>query len=220
MAIPTPPPSAGLLERINNRILFHVRLLADPESMLGWFIVTIWAVLAGLDGQLLALVVLIAVAWFIHGLAVETGNHVMLWMATAMLLILIVLASELTFNGLGPLALAAAGSTALVHSELIRLNFARRRNATIDRSIYASSTLALGATAVIGLVGVALVEGFSAGSNRPWLWMPLAVAGILAIGYALTLIPARGSVAANRQRWEPGTRIPPQPLRSDALDHE
>ncbi|MEM7272587.1 MAG: hypothetical protein AAF547_05855 [Actinomycetota bacterium] len=218
MALSTRSRTGQLADRFTDAILRHLRMLTDPESMLGWFIVTLWSVLAGIDGGVVAMLILVGIGWFVHGVAVETGNHVMLWLTTAMLLILIVVASEVTFDGLPPVLLAAAGATALVHNELVRLNYARRRDASIDRSVYHGAGLALGLAAGVAMVGVALTQVLSEAAPRPWLWMPVAAGGLLVVGYALTLIPIRGATEASRERWEPGNRIPPQPLRQEDLD--
>ncbi len=204
--------------RIASWFVHHGSLLTDPESMVGWFIVTLWCVLAGFTGGVLVMVILLAIGWFVHAAAVESGNHVTLWLTTAMLLILIVLASQLTFDGLPPVLLAAAGSTALIHNELVRLNYTRRRNAVVHEAVYHGSGLAMAAAVAIGVVGVALLQIFSSGGQRTWLWMPAAAGALMAIGFALALGPLRKATESSKERWMPGDRIPPQPLKSEPTD--
>ncbi|MGB5756619.1 MAG: hypothetical protein WBM50_06865, partial [Acidimicrobiales bacterium] len=65
---------------------------------------------------------------------------------------------------------------------------------------------------------VALAEVASGGGQRSWLWMPGAVVLLLVIGFALAIGPTRRATEASRQRWQPGDRIPPQPLAPDDLE--
>lgn len=204
--------------RITGWVRHHGSLLTDPESMVGWFIVTLWCVLAGFEGGVLVMVILLAIGWFVHAAAVESGNHVLLWLTTALLLILIVLASQLTFDGLPPVLLAAAGATALVHNELVRLNYARRRNALVHEAVYHGSSLAMAAAVGIGVVGVALLQIFSSGGQRTWLWMPAAAGALMLVGFGLAIGPLRKATDSSKERWLPGGRIPPQPLKSEPTE--
>ena len=97
--------------------------------MVAALIITVWAALAGMVLGTGGVVVAVIVAWVLHGAAVETGNHVSLWLSTAGLLILVVVASAVTLDGLHPVLLAGAGATVLAHNELVRLNYTRRRHA-------------------------------------------------------------------------------------------
>jgi len=208
----------GLGRRLSDWFVRHGRLLTDPESMVGWFIVTLWCVLAGLEGGVAAMVILLAVGWFVHAAAVESGSHVLLWLATAMLLILVVVASQLTFGGLSPVLLAGAGASALLHNELVRLNYTRRRNALVHEAVYHASGLALAGAATVGIVGVAIIQILATGGQRTWLWMPAAAGLLLLIGFALALGPLRKATESSKERWMPGKRIPPQPLKSEVTE--
>lgn len=196
----------------------RVERLSDPESMIAAFIVTVWTVLASLWGGWPVMLVLLLVTWTLHAMAVESGNHVVLWLTTSALLILIVIASQTVFGGLPPILLAAAGATALAHNELVRLNYSRRRNAVVHDGVFQTSILAVAAASLIGIVGIALAEIAADGSERSWLWMPAAVGMLMLIGFALSIAPARRASEANAERWQPGDRIPPQPLGRDELE--
>ena len=208
----------GLGRRLSDWFVRHGRLLTDPESMVGWFIVTLWCVLAGLEGGVAAMVILLAVGWFVHAAAVESGSHVLLWLATAMLLILVVVASQLTFGGLSPVLLAGAGASALLHNELVRLNYTRRRNALVHEAVYHASGLALAGAATVGIVGVAIIQILATGGQRTWLWMPATAGLLLLIGFALALGPLRKATESSKERWMPGKRIPPQPLKREVTE--
>lgn len=204
-----PVNNAGL--RLLDAVVRHARLLGDPESMAAALIMTVWAALAGLSAGTLGVVVALIVAWFLHGAAVETGSHVSLWLATAGLLILVVVASSVTLDGLHPVLLAGAGATVLAHNELIRLNYTRRRRAEVDPEVFRSSGVAITAAGVMAVAGVALANGLAADDQRSWLWMPLATGALLLLGIGLSLLPTWRAPEASRQRWLPGERIPPPP---------
>lgn len=197
--------------RLVDRIVRHARLLGDPESMAAALIMTVWAALAGLAAGTLGVLLALLVAWFLHGAAVETGSHVSLWLATAGLLILVVVASAVTLDGLHPVLLAGAGATVLAHNELIRLNYTRRRLADVDPEVFRSSSVAITVAGVLAVVGVAAANGLSSGDERSWLWMPVATGALMLIGLGLSLLPTWRAPEASRQRWLPGERIPPPP---------
>ncbi len=208
----------GLGDRLIEFTLHHVMLLKDPESMIALFIATLWAVFAGAWGGWVAILIFATIIWVLHVLSVETGNHVVLWLTTAALLVLIVIGSEATFGGLSPVLLAAAGASALAYNELVRLNYTRWRNAVVSESVFQASALGLAAAAGVAVIGVGLAQAFADGSDRNWLWMPGAVLALMVIGFGFSIWPARRSNEASKQRWQPGERIPPQPLGKDDLE--
>jgi hypothetical protein len=189
----------------------HARLLGDPESMVAALIMTIWSVLAGFESGTVGVLIILAIGWFLHVTAVETGSHVTLWLATAGLLILIVVASITTLDDLPPVLLATSGATALTHNELVRLNYARRRRAEVDPEVFRTSAVALTLAGVLGVVGVALADAAGGTGDRTWLWMPAATGALMAIGFGLSLLPTRRAPEASRERWKPGERLPPPP---------
>ncbi len=208
----------SLGDRLTGFVWRRARRMGNAESMIGAFIVTVWTVLAGMWGGWMVILVLLLVTLTLHTVAVESGNHVVLWLTTSALLILIVIASQTVFGGLAPVILAAAGSTALAHNELVRINYTRRRKATVHDAVFQSSGLALAGASLIGIVGVALAEVAAGGGQRSWLWMAGAVLLLLAIGFGLAIGPTRRATAAGSRRWQPGDRIPPQPLAPDDLE--
>ncbi|MGI9599267.1 MAG: hypothetical protein ACR2QK_24095 [Acidimicrobiales bacterium] len=193
--------------------------LGDPESMVAAFIMTVWTVLASMWGGWPVILIFLLITGTLHILAVESGNHVVLWLSTSALLMIIVIASQTVFGGLPPVLLAAAGTTALAHNELIRINYARRRNAVVHDAVFQASGLALTGAGVIGIVGVALAEIAAGGGERNWLWMPVAVGALMLIGFGLAIGPTRRATEASAERWQPGERIPPQPLGRDDIEH-
>lgn len=208
----------GLGDRFAAWVLRRVDRLKDPESMIAAFIMTVWTVLAGMWGGWPVILIFLLFTWTLHAMAIESGNHVVLWLTTSALLIMIVIASQTVFGGLPPILLAAAGATALAHNELVRVNYTRRRDAVVHDAVFQASAMALAGAAAVGIVGVALAEIGADGGERSWLWMPVAVAVLLLIGFGLSIGPARRASEANTERWEPGDRIPPQPLGRDDLD--
>lgn len=205
-------------QAVVDRIVHHARLLADPESMAAALIMTVWAALAGLAAGTIGVVIAVLVAWFLHGAAVETGSHVSLWLSTAGLLILVVVASAVTLDGLHPILLAGAGTTVLAHNELVRLNYTRRRRADVSPSVFQSSAIAVTVAGVLAVVGVSVASGLAADDGRTWLWMPVATGALLVIGIGLSLLPTWRAPEASRQRWLPGERIPPPPPSTSGSD--
>lgn len=219
MTAPTPPPSgpidrlvnwfAGLGQRLVDGVTRHARLLGDPESMVAALIMTVWAAIAGLSLGTAGVVVAVFIGLALHAAAVESGNHVTLWLSTAGLLILVVVAAAITLGGLHPIVLAGAGATVLAHNELVRLNYTRRRYAKVDPAVFESSIAGLAGAAALAIVGVALANGFAGTDDRTWLWMPIATGALLAIAFALSTLPTWRADEASRERWLPGQRIPP-----------
>ncbi len=208
----------GLGDRLTGWFITRVERLTDPESMMAAFIVTVWSVLAGMQGGWLVILIVLAVTWTLHALAVESGNHVVLWLTTSALLIVIVIASQAVFGGLPPVLLAAAGATALAHNELVRINYTRRRNAVVHEEVFHASGLGLAGAALIGVAGIAVTTIASSSGERSWLWMPAAVGVLMLLGYGLAIAPARKASKASKERWQPGERIPPQPLGREDLE--
>lgn len=201
----------GLWGRIVGATIRHARLLGDPESMVGALIVTVWSALVGMEGGVVGLLFALAIGWFLHAAAVETGSHVALWLSTAGLLIMVVLASAGTFGGLPPALLAMAGTTVLAHNELVRLNYTRRRRAEIDDEVFRASGLAVAAAGILGVIGVVVAQLLGGSGERTWLWMPVATGILMLVGFGLSTLPTRRATEASRQRWNPGARLPPPP---------
>lgn len=201
----------SLWSRLARAGIRHARLLGDPESMIGALIMTVWSALVGMEAGTIGLVAALVVGWALHAAAVETGSHVALWLATAGLLIMVVVASASTFDGLPPVLLAAAGTTVLAHNELVRLNYTRRRRAEIDDEVFPTSALAVAAAGLLGVVGVAVAQVLGGSSDRTWLWMPVATGVLMAIAFGLSTLPTRRAPEASRERWNPGARLPPPP---------
>ena len=209
---------ADLWDRMVRTLGRHGKLLKDPESLAASFIALFWVVMAGAFGGWLAILILLLITGAVHIPAVETGNHVSLFLATSWLLVVIVMASEITFNSLPPILLAVAGATALAYNELVRINYLRRRNAVIQTEVHVAAGMAVGLASVIGIVAIVVSQMFAAGENRNWLWLPLAAVALMSVGFVLSIVPVRKANEASKERWAPGDRIPPQPLAKDDLE--
>jgi hypothetical protein len=190
---------------------------AAAEVLAGALIVTTWSVLAGVGvGPLLVVAILMAAGLWLHLASVETGNHTLLWMTSAWLLVLMIVAAESTLGGLSPLSYSIASFTVFGHNELVRLNYARRRGAEIDEEVYVASAIGVGTAGLVAVIGIGVAQPLAEGGDRSWLWMPAAAVVLIGVGSLLTLLPARRAPRASRQRWRPGDRIPPQPLGQDS----
>ena len=180
-----------------------------PEWTIGLAIMTLWAVVAFANFGLVAAAMAVVLGVMLHYVAIETGSHVWLWLATGTVLVYCLIAYAVVLEPLGPIALTLGGSSGLAYNETIRLNYSRRRNAVVDRSVFAGSALAVAVASVIGLVGIGASVLLTRTTDRTWLWMPVAVIALIAVAYALVIVPTLRAPHASSQRWIPGTRIPP-----------
>lgn len=185
--------------------------LTTVEVGLAGLILVLWAVLGTWGAPLLTLFALILGLW-LHLAAAESGGHVLMWMATGFVLGCMVLTAGVLLAGAGPVSLAVGSFTALVYNELLRLHHARRRNARIDEDVYVGSALGMGVLGLLSLVGVSLADRFDDEGSRSWLWMAAAIAILMLTATLVTAIPRRRFPKGTSQRWQPGDRIPPQPL--------
>ena len=191
--------------------------LSDPETVASTAIVVVIGFLAGIGGGIIAAVIVVALALTLHMAAVENGHFALLWLVTAMLLLLLLIAFSVLLFSVPPLLYTLGGAVALAHNELVRINFARRRNAIVDSNIFSSSAIGVAAATGIGLVATMLAQVFSLGTDRNWLWVALAFALLAAAGIAVAFFSARNATSRDREPFEPGKRIPPQPLAKDTM---
>ena len=183
-------------------------LLGTVEVALGGIIMAFWAAVAALwTGSGLGLALLVVFSIGLHLATVDSGRHLLSWASTGWLLALIGVAGTRTFEDVSPLLYTIAGTTALSYSELVRLSYARRRQAKIDTDIYLQAALAMGIVATVAFITIALVQPVAAQSERTWLWMPAAVGAILAVVIALLILPTVRAPKAERSRWQPGERL-------------
>jgi hypothetical protein len=196
---------------VGNFVTHHT----TTEWLIGLAIVLVWAVVAFASVGPMAALTAVAIAMVLHYLAMETGGHVWLWLATAVMLLFVIVAYSTTLHPIGPLSLALGGAMALAYSETIRLNYARRRKAVVDPGVFLGSAIAVAVATLVGIAGVAISLVLSAEAGRSWMWMPIAGLALMTAAYAVALVPTRQAPASSRQRWEPGTRIPPQPVGVD-----
>lgn len=189
--------------------------LDRPEIVVGGLITGGWAAAAALGllglapAALGGAAVAVAVAAWLHLAAVDSGHHSLAWMSTGLTVLCIVL--TLARQEAGPLVFAAAGVSALIHGELIRLSYTRRRRAVVDRGVVRGAAAGVTAAAALALAGVWLAVTVSGGTGRSWVWMPATVAVLVAATMVLTVAPVRRAPAPSRDRWRPGDRIPPPP---------
>ncbi len=209
---------SAFLDRVTAFFARHIPLLIDPESVVAAFIMTFWSVITGAQGGWITILMLFGSSMLLHIVTIEHANYVLTWMTNSWLLLLVVLGAELTFDGLPHWLLAVAGTSVLGYNELLRINQLRRRNAVIHEQVFHAAGLAVGGAGLLATVGIAVAQVLDIGGGRNWLWLPAAVFVLLAIGFLLTVGPTRGRSEADKERWEPGERIPPQPLASDNLE--
>lgn len=208
----------SLGQRFSDWAIDRARRQSDPESLIAALIATIWAVLASIEFGVLAILVVVGITWMLHGLTVEAGQHSLLWITTGLILMMILVALPVTLGATTPLPTAMAGCTALIYNEAVRFNYTHRRGAAIGRTVAPASGLAVGSAAALALVGVAAADIVDNQRNQNWLWMFAALVALLLVGYAFTLVPGRKAPGTSSERWQPGERIPPQPLGRQEFD--
>lgn len=209
-------PLQRLGRRINGWLSHFVVHHTSLEWLIGLVIMLVWAVIAFVTYGLIAGVAAIIFGLVLHFVAMETGSHVWLWLATAVVLVYAIVAYNTVLESVGPVALAIGGASALSYNESVRINYARRRNAVIDPSVFASSTISVAIATVTGVVGIGIAVMVSNQIERNWMWMPAAAVTVIAVAYTLVIVPTIRAPQTSHQRWEPGSRIPPQPLGTDA----
>lgn len=195
-----------------------VRTVAGPASLAGLALLVAASIVA-LAGLAPPLVIVVAAlgATGLHVLAVVSGYHSVLGLAVAWLLVVLALATRSVLAEVGPVVLAGAATVVLVYHELVRLAFAARRRAVIDRSVYVTSALSLAVVGLLGVIAVAIAEPLAEPStDRSGLWVPAAAATVLVVAAALVVVPGLGGGRSTADRWEPGERLPP--WRDEASD--
>lgn len=193
---------------------------SDPEAIAGSMIMLVWSGLAGIQLGLIAMLFLMGFALTMHLLAVETGHFVMLFFATATLLVLIVAVFQIEVLSLtrsSLVAWAVMGVSALTYNELVRLNYSRRRAAVVDNDIFIWSAVGLGGAVLFAFIGTGLAQITSSGSNRTWLWSALAAGALFMCGFGFAIGPTIGKSKQGDYKWGPGERIPPQPAPDDDI---
>lgn len=185
--------------------------LATVEFILATLILAIWVVMGTL-GSVILLAIVLGLGLWLHVGTAENGSHLLVWLSTGYVFVWMLLASQFTFIGAGPMSLGVGAMTTLVYNELLRLHLARRRQAVIDEDVYVGSAIGLGLVGLVSVAGIALAAAFQGQEDRSWLWMAAALAVLFAGAVLMTAVPKRRVPGGTSGRWRPGDRIPPQPL--------
>jgi len=195
---------------VGNFVTHHT----TTEWLVGLAIILTWAVVAFASIGPVAALAAVLSAVVLHYVAMETGSHIWLWIATTVMLVFVIVAYNTVLDRLGPTSLAIGGAMALAYNEAVRLSYNRRRDAVVDSGVFIGSVIALVVATVVGIGGVGLSLLLTSQPERSWVWMPAAVLVLMIVSYAVVLLPTRQLSQTNQQRWEPGTRIPPQPIEA------
>lgn len=204
-------PNAARRERVAEWIGNFVNHHTHPEWLLGLAIMLLWAVIAFANAGLLFGVGAVVFGVILHYVAMETGSHSWMWLATGAVLLYVLVAYVVVLDEIGPLALTVGGASALAYNETVRVNYMRRREAQVDPSLFIGSTVAVTVAAAVGLVGVGATVALQGEAPRAWLWMPAAILTLFTVAYVLVIAPTIRAPADSDRRWVPGARIPPPP---------
>ena len=198
---------------LRRRWTVRANRFATTEVIAGAVIMVTWSLLATIGARWLPITLIaVAIGLWLHLAAVETGSHLMMWMATGLVLGYVVLADAGFFGGLSAASYTAAAVSAVVHNELIRVSHARRRRGLIQDLVFQKVAVGLALVAVTTVGSMAVAQRLAEADDRAWWWMPVAIGVVLVLGAILSIAPARNAPPGQRDRWRPGDRIPPQPL--------
>lgn len=209
----------NVVDRFATRIAgFNVILAAIGALIIAGWSVAMFRNLISVSPELgvLGAAFVIMIGWLIHYVALNAGNHLVSWGASAFLTI-VVLIGVLNFNPALQTELAAvAGVSVLAYNESLRLSFAQRRDAIVDPRIYFSSGISIAAVGLFSVVGVQAaklgvgiqpteVDGETLSDGN--IWVPISVVVlILAVALAL-IVPTLGRRRQFTKRIRPGERI-------------
>ncbi len=199
----------GIRQRIDAWRSNFVNHHTQPEWLGGLSIMLLSAVVAFADSGLLFGAGAVIFGVILHYVAMESGSHTWMWLATGAVLLYVFVAYVVLLSGFGPLALTAGGASALAYNETVRVNHMRRRDAKIDPSVFTGSAVAVAVSTGIGLAGIGATVAIGDGAQRAWLWMPAAALTLSVVAYLLVIVPTIRAPANSDRRWVPGMRLPP-----------
>ncbi len=203
--------SPGLYERFDGWRSNFINHHTQPEWLLGLTIMLLWAVVAFANSGVVFGAGAVVFGVILHYVAMETGSHTWMWLATAAVLLYVLVAYVVLLDSLGPLALTFGGASALAYNETVRINHRRRRDAVVDPSVFVGSTLAVAVAGMVAFLGIGASVLTDDGPERAWLWSPIAVITLIAVAYLLVIVPTIRAPSDSDRRWVPGDRIPPPP---------
>ncbi len=203
--------SRSLVDRLRSALEHIADHHASPELLVAIVIMTGWAAAGFADFGFFPVVAAIVIGWVLHGIAAETGGFGWLWLSTGVVLVYIVFARSTVLSGVSPIWMAAAGATALGYNEAVRSNYWRRRRARTGSAAFSGSAVAVLASGLLGMAGMAAAAFVSDGSQSGRWWQPLAAATLFALAVSLLVLPTLRSPESSRERWTPGTRLPAPP---------
>ncbi len=192
-------------------------LLSTPEFGVASLVLAFWAIIlvpiVGVLFTLIAWGVVFGIGELLLYLTVRKGDHGFL--ALTAIYTLCVAWPALVVQDWGlPMSLVIAGASALFITDLVRLNFARRRDAVVDASLVTSTLLMTGAVTAMSLFSFSLVLGLADESgNRSWIWMPVISGLLLAVAGVAFFALSRSPAKSKTRNWKPGeTMLPPPTL--------
>lgn len=217
-------------ERAKTKIAKR-ELLKAPEVVAIFGLMIFWTiVLVPFDHPIatpIAWAGVLLIGGVICWIAVDNGSHGFVGVMAVFLLCLS--AAGVAADGWStPLGLIPAGATAYVATDLLRLNFARRRGAELSQEVVTGTLVSSSAVCGASMLSILLLTALSADTaDRSWVWVPIA-SGIL-VGLAAALTFGLGRSSARRRKleasspdvrdqdpaphgWKPGEVMLPPPI--------
>lgn len=211
LAIPPAPASGpGPISHEERLKKLRRELYRTPEIIAAHFIMAIASIALGFVGApVIVMAIIAAFGSALIILAVMSGSHVMVNMTLGYLILVeLVVLGDL---GAGAGVLALGMSIPLIMADLLRLNFARRRSASVDPRVFVGT---LGFTFIVAIVStLSIVIGASVAGEgeRTWVWVPVMTVPILLLVSAAAIAIARKPGSYDKRRYRPGERMLPQP---------
>lgn len=187
-------------------------LYATPEvaAAVGLLAALTLATLAS-GSPILVAAILFAIGLLFLWMTIRNGLHGVFVMLCFYLAIIVLIVTA-TMPGLRAMTLTVGGAGILLFSDLVRINFARRRDATVETEPLWNALGATAAVIAVSLVSVWLTTGLSSADQaRSWLWVPLASAAVGVPLLVISAVGARRQKGESARRWIPGERQLPQP---------
>ncbi len=192
-------------------------------ALIGAFIVSIWVIVTFRElilfvpqaGVLIAAFV-IMIGLLIHFVALNTGNHIVSWGASAFVVLLALLGIASSSPGSRTDLAVIAGISVLAYNESLRLSFAQRRGAIVDQTIYFSSAISIAVVGLFAAIGVQVAklgvdiqptesDGETlAGQN--W-WVLVSVVTLILAVLVVLFVPTLRRQRQATKRVRPGERI-------------
>lgn len=193
------------------------KLFATPEFIVASGILAFWTLALVPFGDplftMIAWFVVFGIGEWLLYMAVRDGSHGFLTFAAGYTLSLGV-SAVVARDWLMPISLVIAGLSALLVTDLVRINFGRRRGAELPSALISSTLLATGLVGFASLLSFSLVTALADESaDRSWMWVPAISGALVVLTAVVTFMLSRSSARSEIRGWKPGETMLPPPTQ-------